>query len=332
MTTSRVIVGDCRTVLRTLPEASCHMCVTSPPYWQQRDYGVTGQLGQEKTLLEYTASLVEVFRGVRRVLRDDGLVFLNIGDQCETVQQARIPATCVEALQEDGWLVVREVVWHKTDANLDTSERRPRMDYEMIYLLAKSRSWYYDLHALPSRYNRSVWSIATANYKDAHFAVFPEELVRRCVLFGTSDRGCCPKCLAPWKRVVEKKSVATRPALNNVNDPTGMANRDPGRHVTEVRTTGWEPGCECYERYRTSGLTRNYPHDPSEWAREACTVFDPFCGSGTTGAVARKLGRDFIGLELSEEYAAMARKRIANPHPKPEVPDVEGQTKLWGDE
>jgi hypothetical protein len=104
-----------------------------------------------------------------------------------------------------------------------------------------------------------------------------------------------------------------------------MANRDPGRHVTQTRTVGWKAGCECYAIYATSGLTNGHPHDPSQWMKKPCAVLDPFCGSGTTGVVAVQLGRRFIGIELNLEYCAMARRRIENPEPVAEIPDAEGQ-------
>ena len=327
----RIITGDCVEVLRGLPEQSVHAVITSPPYWGLRTYlkddqeGKEHELGSESTLDEYLTAMVGVFHEVKRVLRDDGLVFLNIGDRMGAVEPMGIPGECVRALRADGWLLVREVIWCKPDANLDTSERRPRMNWEPVFLMAKTPRWYWDAHALPSRLNRAVWSIATANFRGAHFAVFPEELVRRCLAFGTSERGCCPVCGAPWRRVVEKDRVATRPARDNVSDDTGKANRDEQRHVTQVRTLWWEVVCEHFDPEKTNPL-RGVPFlEPVP-----CTVLDPFAGSGTVGVVCSSLGRDFVGIELNPEYAKLARQRIANPHPEPEVPECAGQMDLHG--
>ena len=152
-----------------------------------------------------------------------------------------------------------------------------------------------------------VWPIATTNLKDAHFAVFPEKLVTPCILAGTSAKGCCPECGAPWTRIVEKSRKATRPARNNKQDETGMANRDSGRHVTETITTGWRPGCTCTMLGRTTPKrAMEVPLVPAP-----CLCLDPFAGSGTVGVVCKREGRNFIGLELNPSYCEMAKQRIA---------------------
>ncbi len=140
---------------------------------------------------------------------------------------------------------------------------------------------------------RSVWHIATQPYVGAHFATFPEKLVELCIKAGTSVKGCCPECRAPWKREVRRDRTATRPGKNNVYDPSGKANRDTRRHITATTTVGWSPACRCDS------------HHPVP-----CTVLDPFMGSGTTAVVAKKLGRHFIGFELNPEYVKMARQRL----------------------
>ena len=172
---------------------------------------------------------------------------------------------------------------------------------------------------------RSVWTIPTHAFPGAHFATFPPRLVEPCVKAGTSERGCCPECGAPWKRIVESKRVPTRPGENTKIEGTNsrmhvsrdaahpgeadgkatnrrpvleIGNRDPQRHVSETVTTGWQPTCKC---------------DAGEPV--PCLVFDPFTGAGTAGLVARRLGRRFVGTELNAEYAAMARKRIIEDAP-----------------
>ena len=143
------------------------------------------------------------------------------------------------------------------------------------------------------RNRRSVWTIGTQGYKEAHFATYPFALVEPYILVGSSEKGCCSECGAPWKRIVKKKRKATRPGRDNVNDETGMANRDPKRHVTERRTTSWQAGCSC-----------------KAGEPVPCTVLDPFVGSGTTVLVARRLGRRGIGIELNRDYCRMAERRI----------------------
>jgi hypothetical protein len=183
-----------------------------------------------------------------------------------------------------------------------------------------------DLPPGSGRNARSVWSISTQPYSKAHFATFPEELPRRCILAGTSERGCCPQCGTPWQRVIETQRVRTRPGKNTkCNVPAGWAvgggshatvdhmtedgqerrrenleigNRDPGRHVSVRRTIGWKPGCDCIDEASTGeSCGPDIAHEPVP-----CVVLDPFGGSGTTGAVALQLGREAVLCELNREY------------------------------
>ena len=135
-----------------------------------------------------------------------------------------------------------------------------------------------------SKNRLDVFRISSESYPGAHFATFPRKLITPCILAGTSEKGCCEKCGAPWKRVVERDRQPTRPGINNTSDVTGMANRDELRHVTETKTTGWEPGCEC-----NAGVV-------------PCVVLDPFVGSGTSCCVSLAHGRRSIGIDLSEKY------------------------------
>lgn len=147
-----------------------------------------------------------------------------------------------------------------------------------------------------TRNKRTVWTVATKSFKGSHFAVFPDALVRPCILAGTSEKGCCPECGSPWKRIVDKERQATRPGKDTkVKGTTAKThgNRDPQRHVTRVITKGWEPTCEC-------GRKDVAP----------CCVLDPFSGAGTTAKVAASKGRMFFGIELNSEYAELSRKRI----------------------
>lgn len=159
------------------------------------------------------------------------------------------------------------------------------------------------------RHLRSVWKISTHSFRGAHFATYPPELPRRCIKASTSGKGCCPACGAPWRRLVERSRVATRPGSDTkvVERPDGdprrlhcgiVGNRDPLRHVTTTRTLGWEPTCRC-----GAGL------EPVP-----AVILDPFSGAGTTGVAAVGLGRRYIGVELNPEYAAMADRRLERPH------------------
>lgn len=176
-----------------------------------------------------------------------------------------------------------------------------------------------------TRNKRSVWNIPTQSFPGAHFATFPEKLVEPMIKAGSSEKGVCPECGKPWTRVVETvttprrdysgKHAQTDPHAAGRRILAGMRGaRDAGGNhdspFPAKRTIGWRPTCECYEILATSELTRGLPSDPSEWLREPATVLDPFAGSCTTGVVAHRFGRWFIGIELSPEYCKIARRRL----------------------
>jgi len=145
---------------------------------------------------------------------------------------------------------------------------------------------------------RTVWEIATQPFSGAHFATFPQELVRRCLFAGTSEKGVCPKCGGPWVRMVDSKSIPTRPGYSTKRE--GMETEIQGvnkrfRLIPETKTLGWCPSCKC-----------------GEGIAIPATVLDPFFGAGTVGIVAQKYNRKFVGLELKWEYCQMATKRIKN--------------------
>jgi hypothetical protein len=245
-----------------------------------------------------------------------------------------VPWRVAFALQADGWYLRSDIIWHKPNPMPSSVRDRPTTAHEYLFLLTKSPRYFYDALAIaePSqdtlqragkvnrhvgrpaeggttfrkdigrefirpatRNRRDVWTVPTHSYKGAHFATFPPKLIEPCILAGTPEAGCCPVCERPYVRKTERTRVATRPGLTNVLDPTGKANRDPGRHVTETRTVGFEPGCSCYPRKTPV----------------PALVLDPFAGSGTTLMVARKHGRRALGIELNPEYVRLAEKRLA---------------------
>jgi DNA modification methylase len=338
---ARILVGDTIAMMNTLPESSVHCCVTSPPYWGLRDYGVDGQIGLEETPDAFIGKMVEVFRAVRRVLREDGTLWLNLGDAYAGGPKPKdlgmMPWRVALALQADGWWLRSVIVWAKKSPMPESVTDRPTSSWEPIFLMAKSDRYFYDAEAvkeeainggLPTKYHggdgdravamgrkpsgnerpdatptiptsrnqRNVWHLGPEPYSEAHFAVFPSEIPRRAIKAGTSEKGCCPSCGAPYRRKTERTQVLReRPNALTKRDGTNGTGNHCANTVAgvDVRTTGWTPTCGC-----------------AAGAPVPCVVLDPFLGSGTTVAVARELGRHGVGCELNPEYAELARRRI----------------------
>ncbi len=295
----RILVGDCIEMMRTLPDQSVHTCITSPPYFGLRDYGVDGQIGLEASPREFIDSLVAVFREVRRVLRDDGTLWVNLGDSYASggrggggrymaergdgAWQGKgdaagwrsapagwkhkdllgLPWRLAIALQDEGWYLRQDIIWHKPNPMPESIKDRCTKAHEYLFLLSKSPRYYFDQEAIREqatkgfsgsefnsgktaehqlgrssdrdrvddgmRNKRSVWTVATASFKGAHFATFPPDLIRPCVLAGSPRGG---------------------------------------------------------------------------------VVLDPFGGAGTTALVAMQEGRQSVICELNAEYATLARQRL----------------------
>lgn len=283
----KVLYGSCQTMLDKLPDKSVQMCVTSPPYYNLRDYDNEAQIGRENSAKEYVSNLVSVLMSVHRILKDDGTLWVNIGDSysgsgqgavkglradskrnkatgtsvrvakdCKPKDLIGIPWMLAFALREAGYYLRQDIIWEKPNAMPSSVTDRCSTSHEYIFLLSKSRHYYFDNDAIketstdaiyrgqsrvnsmylkPSikaeaRNRRSVWSINTLPYKGAHAAPYPEELVRLCILAGSK------------------------------------------------------------------------PND---------IVLDPFLGSGTTIATALKCKRKGIGIELNKDYRPLIESRIA---------------------
>jgi len=298
---TKIIIGNSLDKLKHLQEQSINTCITSPPYWGLRDYGESDQLGLEETPEEFVNNLVLLFREVKRVLRDDGTLWLNLGDSYNTTQAGNkiwgdgvgankhyvngsipkkrnliqnlkkkdlvgIPWRVAFALQQDGWYLRQDIIWHKPNPMPESVKDRCTKAHEYIFLLSKSPKYYFDneaikedakfpdgpnspqnikkgkggfgmdtrgglskIGALPKKNKRSVWTVTTKPFKGAHFATFPKDLIESCVLAG------CP---------------------------------------------------------------------------EGGTVLDPFGGSGTTGIVANSHNRNAILIELNPDYVDIMQARF----------------------
>lgn len=216
-----ILSGDCREILPKLPADSFDCCVTSPPYWgAQRDYGHDGQIGMEKTPEEFVGVLVAVFRECRRVLKDDGCMWLNIGDSYAASGKGGggkmmlrrghqwghrahlkgwrspppgykqkdlvgVPWLLAMALRADGWILRRDVIWNKLSATEPTRSDRPAGSHEHIFLMAKSLRYFFDASSLP---HGTVWNIRPKGV-DGHSAAFPPELAENCIKSGCPEGG-----------------------------------------------------------------------------------------------------------------------------------------------
>lgn len=222
---SLIICGDAKDELKKFPDNYFQCCITSPPYWGLRDYGIPRQIGAESSLDDYINNLVDIFREVRRALCDNGTLWLNIGDSYTSGNRtwrdpdkknpARgmnyrpptpdglkskdligVPWRLAFALQSDGWFLRSDIIWHKPNCQPESVKDRPTRSHEYLFLLTKSDKYLYNYDNImePStdgrglRNRRTVWSIKTEPFKYAHFAVFPEELIKPCIL-GGSNRG-----------------------------------------------------------------------------------------------------------------------------------------------
>ena len=302
--------GDARDVLLTLADESVQTVVTSPPYGGLRDYGVDGQIGLEPTPELYVENMVSIFREVRRVLRSDGTLWLNMGDSYAgsgaggggnrkgnehgqhnaVAKKGRpsalpthkpkdlvgIPWRLAFALQADGWYLRSDIIWSKPNPMPESVQDRPTKAHEYIFLLTKSARYYYDAEAIKE----------TASNAGNAISLGQKSFSKRQAL-----------------------GANVLPSGNGLHDTYTVPDRRNKRSVWEIPT---QPYSEAHFATFPEALVR-----PCILAgtSEAVVVLAPFAGSGTTLAVATSLGRKSIGIELSDEYMEIARKRITKQTP-----------------
>jgi DNA modification methylase len=297
-----ILVGDCREQLRTLADQSVHTCVTSPPYFGLRDYGHEGQMGLEPTPDEFVAGMVAVFAEVRRVLRDDGTLWLNIGDSynaynggagpssslsrgAQTTARPKletgfglrfkgakpkdllgIPWMLAFALRADGWYLRQDIIWSKPNPMPESVRDRCTKAHEYLFLFSKSPKYYFDSEAM-----KEPAVGAPSGNKERKQRPGQETLQRG------NQAGAVPWAGGEMRNRRSVWSVATKP-------------------FKEAHFATYPPA--LIEPCILAG------------APEGGTVLDPFFGAGTTGLVAEKHGRKWIGCELNPEYAHIAERRL----------------------
>ena len=311
----QIITGDALEVLRGLPSGICDMCVTSPPYYGLRNYGVEGQLGLEDTPEEYIGRLTEIFREVRRVLREDGTLWLNLGDSYfphngsrgnktqagdtlrgrkNTYQPAHKIATALPigakelmgipwrvafSLQGDGWKLRQDIIWHKSNPMPESVADRCTRSHEYVFLFVKQEHYFFDQDAIRE-------PLSEQREKQAGQMVSPGNIAekRETVIWHDRKRGSGGHFDGHlWKM-----------------NPKGKNRRD----VWTIPTQGLKGAHFAV-----------FPEKLAEpcvlaGSRPGGIVLDPFAGSGTSGVVAVRNGRDFIGIEINPEYSSLASMRI----------------------
>lgn len=301
----RLIEGDCIAGMNAIDDATVHCCVTSPPYFGLRDYGCAGQIGLEQSPDEYVMRLVEVFRSVRRILRDDGTLWLNLGDSWASTAQGTfnapqkmagknasvygnfrpkvglppknligIPWRVAFALQADGWFLRQDIIWHKPNPMPESVRDRCTDSHEYIFLLSKKQNYFYDCEA-----------------------------VKEPVAASTVQR-------------LSQKNLPNQNGSTRVPGKTNGNMKAVGTTETRNRRSVWTVTTKGYKGAHFAV----YPEDlivPCVLAGcpENGTVFDPFTGSGTTAVVALRNNRNFIGTELNPQYCEIARNRIGSDMP-----------------
>ncbi|MBN4061712.1 site-specific DNA-methyltransferase [Bacteroidales bacterium AH-315-I05] len=376
---------DALTGLRQLPDNCVDCCVTSPPYWGLRDYGLLpliwdgdenckhdfsitefcqkcnawrGCLGLEPTPELFVQHITQIFSEVNRVLRPTGTLWLNFGDSYansgKTNGQSNTtiglkpkdlvgtPWMVGFALRANGWYLRKDIIWHKKNPMPESCTDRPTTAHEYIFLMSKSKHYFYDADAIKEkvsgnthsmeiklhppiedsevgrkdwarltaghvdrRNKRSVWECNPAPFPEAHFATFPQKLIVDCIKAGCPER-VCTKCGKPREKIIEGKSK------NAFNLRIRDVQKGRIKHTNRVATVS---EVENYDEKQYGGEGKkvfSYTNCGCGSEFVAGIVLDPFMGACTTALVARKLNRDFIGFEMSEKYLKMGKKRLEN--------------------
>jgi site-specific DNA-methyltransferase (adenine-specific) len=305
-----ILVGDTLSRLRTLASDSVDLVVSSPPWFLQRDYGVSGQIGLERNVTEWVDQLRAVVGELKRVLAPHGSLVLDLGDTYSSHPKFGAPAKSlllapqrlILALIQDGWLVRNQIIWNKTNPMPDAVTDRLSNTYDMVFHLVKQPHYYYDLDAvrpleqsgLVGKNPGDLVRLPAGNFRGAHFATFPERLVELPIQTSSPWR-VCTSCNKPWRREVGRVVIIGKRTPPG-KDPKVRRYRGSWRTLRQLGEI--KPSCVC-DALARPGL-----------------VLDPFLGSGTVARVAQRLGRDWLGIELNPVYVAIARERI-NQHAPP---------------
>lgn len=250
--------GDAWELSRTLDDESINAIVTSPPYWKQRDYGTPGQWGQEETIGQYVDRLTYMFATLKDKLTDDGVLWINLGDKRLDGQLVGAPWMVAKALQDDGWRLITELIWHKPNGMPESVQDRVSVQHEHVFMLTKNR--------------------------DHHFNLDPLRVVY------DGDR-----------------SPSRRARSGNANKSNTAKGKWSGQHEGRNPGSVWSISTQPFSGAHTAPMPEVLAMKLVESAcPPAGVVLDPFHGSGTTGAAAQRLGRKYVGFEISSDYLELS--------------------------
>ena len=273
------VLGDALTELKRFPSEIVDVIVTSPPYFHQRNYGKGGQIGDERTPIEYVNSLLAVFWECKRVLKENGTLWLNMGDKYESGRLLGLPwRTAIRMQDELGWKLRSDVIWHKPNAMPSSVKNRPTTDHEYVFLFSKSIQYYYDADSI----------------REPH------------VTFSEDSR------MKGGRSHLQSKGSTPENGKNRGNQYLHSGAWDKAFHPNgRNKRTVWEIPLSKFRDYHFAVFPEKLVETCiSASSSEGGIVLDPFMGSGTTALVAKKLGRHFIGIDYLEEYCKMATVRI----------------------
>lgn len=338
--------SDCLAGLKQLPDACINCCVTSPPYFGLRDYGHDGQIGLEETPEKYVQKLVELFREVKRVLKDDGTLWLNLGDSYATTGKNRtpeqanakstlngsqspilkqpskmsyglkqkdligIPWMVAFALRSSGWYLRQDIIWNKPNPMPESVTDRCTKSHEYIFLLSKSKQYFYDAAAIEEP---CVWDTGGLTEKRIDRAEENHKAMPTVLKNGIRPKKKGPQTFG-GKKARDGQDNGGDPRNGHRTDENSqwgkvLDNDKPTRNKRTVWTVATKPFKEAH--------FATFPEDLiidciKAGCHENGIVLDPFMGAGTTALVSRKLNRNYLGFELNPEYISIAQKRLQN--------------------
>lgn len=298
----KIITGNAIEVLKELPDCTADCCITSPPYLGLRNYGVSGQLGLENSVEAYINRLTDIFREVRRVLKNDGTLWLNIGDSyvssnseysnCKRKDLIGIPWLLAFALRNDGWYLRQDIIWEKPNAMPESVKDRCTKTHEYLFLFSKQSKYYFDYEAIKE---------PAVGFNNIPPAGSKGTLKSNSRLRKGNSRTFRGGGAYTKGQSFNNSAEITRESHGNTDNTTGLRNK---RSVWTVATQGYK------EAHFATFPEKLIEPCVIAGSREGGIVLDPFVGSGTTAVVAKKHNRGFIGIELNPEYVEMAKRRL----------------------